>query len=250
MMEVTRAGRVAVVRMAHGKANAMDLEMLRALRETLSSTLISEARAVVLTGTGTIFSAGVDLPRIAAGGRSYLEAFLPEMSACFLELFAFPKPVLAAINGHAIAGGCILACACDHRLMAKGTGTIGIPELKVGVPFPAAALEIVRHVLSPSVAYEAVYLGRTYRVDDALQRGFVDELVEPGALLDRTVAVAEELAGFPAATFARVKRDLKRLVIENWERLAPEHDRETLEAWASTEVQDSIRAYVARVLKR
>ena len=75
----------------------------------------------MLTGTGTVFSAGVDLRRLTEGGRDYVQAFLPLLGDAFFKTFTFPKPLIAAVNGHAIAGGCILACACDYRIMSAGT---------------------------------------------------------------------------------------------------------------------------------
>ena len=104
---------------------------------------------IVLTGAGACFSAGVDLRAILDGGATYTDRFLAAVSAAFLAVFDHPAPVVAAINGHAIAGGCVLAMAADVRLMS--TGLIGLSEVAVGVPFPVAALEICRYAMGPSV---------------------------------------------------------------------------------------------------
>jgi enoyl-CoA hydratase len=242
-----RQGDVAILRMTRGKGNAMDTEFLIALREAFDQVARSDARALVLTGAGAIFSAGVDLPKLLQGGRAGLERFLPELSACFCALFEFPRPAIAAINGHAIAGGCILACACDRRLMSRGPGRIGVPELRVGVPFPLVPLEIVRFAV-PHVASELALRGRNYAAGEALERGLVDELVEPARLLERALEMANDLASIPTASFARTKRDLRRPTLEALDRLGPAHDRATLEAWSSPEVQAAVRAFVERTL--
>ena len=91
-----------------------------------------------------MFSAGVDLLKVVDGGAVYVRMFLPVFRRVFESLFDYPKPVVAAVNGHAIAGGCVLACAADHRVMAAGTARIGMPELLVGVALPTVALETVR----------------------------------------------------------------------------------------------------------
>ena len=247
-IELSRLRSTAVVRMTHGKANALDTTFLRALREAISEAERSDASGLILTGTGRIFSAGVDLIHLLAGGRSYLEEFLPELSACFRELFAFPKPAVAAINGHAVAGGCILACACDRRLMARGAFRIGVPELRVGVPFPMVPLDIVRFALPPHHAREAALLGRTYEPEAALEMGMVDELVDPERLMEAAAAVAEDLASFPSASFRRVKLDLRHSMLEDWERRGPAHDRETLEAWGSDAVRRAVADYVEKTL--
>src|SRR5262249_58457001 len=95
-------------------------------------------------GTGRIFSAGVDLLRLSEGGASYVRKFLPALCAMFAAVFSHAAPVVAAINGHAIAGGCVLACAADRRLVAREGGRIGVAGLLVGGPFPPGPLEIMR----------------------------------------------------------------------------------------------------------
>src|SRR5437764_1288972 len=152
MIELTEHGRVAVLTMTHGKANALDLEFCRALTAQLDACRQSSLRALVITGGGRMFSAGVDLPRIVDEGAPYVRAFLPAVNKAFETLFSFPRPVVAAVNGHAIAGGCVMACAADSRLMARADARIGIPELLVGVPFPVVPLEIMRFAAPSSVS--------------------------------------------------------------------------------------------------
>lgn len=250
MVEVTRIESVALLRMSHGKANAFDTVLAGALREALDRARAADVRAVVITGSGAIFSAGVDLLQVVEGGRRYLEEFLPELSSALRELFAFPKPAVAAINGHAIAGGCLVALACDYRVMARGQGRIGLPELRVGMPFPLAATEILRHALAPRLAQEAILLGRVVEAAQAIEHGFVNELADPEALLERAVAVARELAATPEGSYARTKRDLRRPVLETWARLGQDHDRETLDAWDSPDVRAALQAYVEKTLRK
>ena len=229
----------------------MDTELLRGLRRSLSDAVNdSKTRAIVITGTGAIFSAGVDLPRVLAGGRAYLEEFLAELSGAFRELFVVPRPVIAAVNGHAIAGGCIVACACDYRLMATSGGRIGLPELRVGVPFPISATEILRHAVGPSRAQAAMLIGNNVEAAQSIEHGFIDELIEPERLMDRALEVASAMGAAPTESYARTKLDLRRPVIETWQRLADEHDRQTLEAWDSKTVRESMREFVERTLRK
>ena len=168
MIEVEIRGDIAIVRMRHGKANALDLELCQAMVERLEELRSGSSRAVVLTGEGRIFSAGVDLPRVWNGGAAYVRQFIPALIRVFETVFSFPKPVVAAINGHAVAGGCVLACATDHRLMARDTGRIGVTELLAGVPFPAIALEIMRLAAAPQHFPALVYRGVTLTPEDAM----------------------------------------------------------------------------------
>ncbi len=239
---------VTILRMAHGRANALDVDLSRGLTEALAAA--GGAKAVVLTGTDRIFCAGVDLVKLTSGGPGYVEGFLPALSGALHSLFTFPRPVVAAVNGHAIAGGCILAAACDHRVMARGDGRVGVAELLVGVPFPALALELMRARLTFSAFQEAVLTGRVYGTEAALARGFVDELVDPLALLDRAVEVASQMGAVPQATFSVTKRMITRPVLDAVARTETAFGAEVTGVWTSGGAMAAVKAYVARTLKK
>ena len=242
--------RVTVVRLEHGKVNAFDIELMRGWMAELARMEQADTSAVVLTGTGTVFSAGVELRRLTAGGRDYVKAFLPVLGDAFFKTFTFTKPLVAAVNGHAIAGGCVLACACDYRVMAEGTGRIGTPELSVGVPFPSMAMEILRLVVPPHRLQAVVYQGLTCTPVDALTNGFVDELADPEVLLDRAVKVAAHLGALPRASFSLTKHLIRQPTRDRVVHYMRSIDEEVLEAWMSPAVQDAVRAYVERTLRK
>ncbi len=236
---------VALLRMEHGKANAFDLEFCADLRRAFEQAW--DAKAVVLTGTGSIFSAGVDLFRVLAGGAHYVEQFLPAFDAVLAKIFTFERPVVAAMNGHAIAGGCILAAACDHRIMASGRGQVGIPELAVGVPFPAFALEIIRFAIPSNHAQEIIYTSRTFGPEESAQRGLVDRVAPPEQVLDRALDTAAALAKVQPDVFALTKRMLRAPALERIAR-QPATERIT-ELWTRPATLDVIREYLARTLR-
>jgi enoyl-CoA hydratase len=240
---------VMLLRLDHGKAHALDSELCRALADALTDIEAdSGVRAVVLTGTGSIFCAGVDMFRVLDGGPEYVDQFVPALDRTMTSLFRFPRPVVAAINGYAIAGGCVLAAACDYRIMARGNGTIGVPELTVGMPFPLVAIEILRFATSESHLQELVYQGRTYAVDDAYERGLVDELIAPAILERRALEVAHQLGSEPAARFLITKRQLRGPAVALMER-SHETDAAVKAAWKDPATLAAIRRYVA-TLKR
>src|SRR6202163_4830660 len=176
MIDISQQGEIAVLSMRHGKANAMDVEFCEGLAARFEELKKSKAKAVVLTGEGKIFSAGVDLVRALDGGADYFHKFLPALSKAFVTVFFFPKPVVAAVNGHAVAGGCVLACCADKRIAARDGGRIGVTELPVGVPCPALAFEVMRFATPPAFFAETILSGATYPPDVALARRIVDEL--------------------------------------------------------------------------
>jgi enoyl-CoA hydratase len=241
---------VTVVRLEHGKVNAFDIELMRGWIAELARLEQADTSAVVLTGTGAVFSAGVELRRLTEGGRDYVKAFLPLLGDAFFKTFTFSKPLIAAVNGHAIAGGCVLACACDYRVMAEGKGRMGTPELSVGVPFPSMAMEILRLVVPAHRLQSIIYRGLTCTPDDALANGFVDELAAPDALLDRAVEVAAHLGSLPPASFALTKRIIRQPSRDRVVRYMRSVDEEVLEAWMSSRVQNAVRAYVERTLRK
>ena len=249
MIEREIHGDVAVLRLAHGKASALDLEFLGALESAFRAEQDSKERALVLTGTGSIFSAGVDLKRIVEGRRAYIEAFLPALERAFAQLFFLEKPVVAAINGHAIAGGAVLALCCDHRLLARGKGLVGTPELKVGVPFPYLALEIVRAAVGPLVAAELVLEGRTYNGEESLERGLAHELLGPEALLSRALDSAAKLAATPPNSYALTKRFLRLPARVAWEHERERNAAAILHNWCCDATLGAIDAYVAKTLR-
>ena len=209
MIDLKVVDGIAVVTIRHGKANALDIELCEELANCFVELRNADARAVVMTGQGRIFSAGVDLIRLSSGGPDYVRVFLPALHRLYDAVFFHPKPVVAAINGHAVAGGCVLACCADRRIMAQGSGRIGVTGLLVGVPFPTLAFEIVRFAVPARYLPEFTFTGATYDTEAALQRGWVDELAEADALMDRAMVAAEQLAALSPAAFAQTKKQLR-----------------------------------------
>jgi enoyl-CoA hydratase len=241
MIDVSEIEGVAVVRLAHGKVNALDLELCRAISATFRG--LGGAPAVVLTGTGSTFCAGVDLWRILDGGDGYIAEFIPALTDAFAAVFTCDKPVVAAVNGHAIAGGCVFTCCCDYRIMTTGRGGIGIPELLVGVPFPATALSIMEQATGR--ARQLAFGGKVYPAPEALAQGLIDELAEPETLVTYAVSHAARLAStIPAGTFRLTKRHLNRLPEE------PEYDAAVVRMWQERAADGWIADYLARTIRR
>jgi enoyl-CoA hydratase len=250
MIELTQRDNIAVLTLAHGKANALDIELCEALASRFEALRTSDAGAIVITGTGRMFSAGVDLVRLSEGGAAYVRRFLPALHRLYDTVFNHPKPVVAAVNGHAIAGGCVLACCADRRIGARDGGRIGVTELLVGVPFPALAFEIMRLATAPQHFADGTLSGATFAPDAALARGLIDEIAEPSALLDRAVAAAQSLAALSPQAFAVTKRQLRLPVTERLARDRGAIDATAEKIWTAPETLDRIRDYVARTFKK
>lgn len=248
MIERSVSGDVVTLRLAYGKVSALDLELAESLALTFNELAVSDARAVVLTGTGSSFSAGVDLFRVVDGGRDYVERFFPALARLMLDMFSFPKPLVVAVNGHAIAGGCIFTLCGDYRLMAAGTARIGMPELLVGVPFPASVLEIIRFAVPPQHLQSLIYTGRTVEPQEALRVGIVDEVTDN--LAARAEEVAAHFAALPPEAFGLAKRQLRGRAINRAKHYAHELDADARDSWTSEATHARIREYLSRTVKK
>ena len=238
---------IRILKLAHGKVSAIDIELGEAIVGEMKATTDSSVRAVIITGSGSSFSAGVDLFRVIKDGPEYGRRFLPVLDELLRATLTCPKPVIAAVNGHAIAGGCILAAACDHRIMVEGTGRIGIPELAVGVPFPGLPLQIMAARLADGALRDLVYTGRTVQVDEARALGLIDDKCPAGMLLDRATEVATRMASIPASAFALTKQGFYTPILERTKQLADLNAR-VVDAWTEQHTYDTIRAYLAKTV--
>jgi enoyl-CoA hydratase len=249
MIERKDAGGIRTLKLAHGKVSAMDIELGEALIDEMEAAKDPSVKAVILTGSGSSFSAGVDLFRVIKDGKEYGRRFLPVLDNFLLAALTLPKPMVAAINGHAIAGGCILAAACDYRIMTEGNGRIGIPELAVGVPFPALPLQIMAARVADGPLRDLVYSGRTVLVDEAKAMGLIDEKCPSGLLIDQATEAAERLAKIPAGAFALAKEAFYTPILERTKLLKAMNDR-VVDAWLQPHTYDTIRAYLDKTIKK
>jgi enoyl-CoA hydratase len=241
MIETSVLDGATLVRLNRPPVNALDI----ALNEAIGSTFGGLDGPVVLTGTDRCFSAGVDLRAILDGGPDYTGRFLESLVAGFLAVFDYPAPVVAAVNGHALAGGCVIAMAADVRYMSGGT--IGITEIAVGVPFPVSAIEICRHVMGTSAAVASLG-GEAVTPEEALRLGWVDATVEPDELLDAAAARAGTLGALSPEAYAFTKQQLHRpprTAIRN----GADEDMHAIESWRSDETRARIAAFVANLAR-
>jgi len=209
-----REGAVGVVHMERAHGNAINDDLVESLMVALADVEADpEVRGVLLTAGGKMFCPGLDLQELYALDRAGMERFMRRFSAAVLALYAFPKPIVAAMHGHALAGGCVLGLCADWRVLRRGA-LVGLNEVKVGVPLPFGVALIVRDAVPKNRVAEVVLLGRNVSDDEALQAGLADELAEADALPALARSRIEEFAAKDAAAFSVTKRYLRSPVIE------------------------------------
>jgi enoyl-CoA hydratase len=196
--------RVSTITMDDGKANALSPAMLAAINAGLDRAEKEDVIAVVLAGRPGRFSGGFDLGVLRAGGPD-AEGMLRGGFELAERLLGFPKPVVIACTGHAMAMAVFLLCSGDYRVGAAGDFKVQANEVAIGMTMPYAALAIVRYRLTAPAFDRAVGLSALFTPDDAVAAGILDEVVEPDAVVSRAQAVAASFAGLDPAAHASSK---------------------------------------------
>jgi enoyl-CoA hydratase len=240
-------GDVALLTLDDGRGNALSRPMLEALERALQEA--RGARVLVIRGREKIFCGGLDLPALAPLARAELASFFDLFNRIMAAALASPRPIVTAARGSCIAGGAILLCAGDARLMTP-EGKVGINEVALGVSLPAGALEIVRTALGETACAEAVTQGRVYEGEERLRIGFATEITAAGAIDARALAIAREWARNDPAAVARVREQVRRPALER----VRAHEARDIEAfmdlWYAPAAQERLRTVVERLNAR
>jgi enoyl-CoA hydratase len=247
-MRIERAGDVALIRMEAGKVNAIGPAFLAALSGLLDE--LGDAAAAVITGQGSVFSAGLDLPALVDVDRPAMRAFMERFDELMLRIFELPQPLVAAVNGHAIAGGCVLALQADVRIAADRDLRMGLNETQLGIGLPAVVLETLRCQV-PGTSLPAIALeGRLFAPREALQLGLLHEVVPEAELIERAMQRAKALAALPPFGVRQVKAALRRPVADAVRAHRSTESQSWLDGWFSPGGQKTIRAAIDRLKRK
>jgi enoyl-CoA hydratase len=212
-VSVETGGAITLVRVDRPPANAINLELLDELVAALEGLAANGAAAVVLAGRDGFFSAGVDLKAVPGYGPDEQRRMVSGINRMVLAAYGMSCPVIAAVTGHAIAGGLVLALSADLRI-ASLEGRYGLTEVKVGVPYPQAAIGVVRAELPAHAVRNLALSNRLVEGPEALQLGLFDEALAPDAVLPRAMELATEMAAFPRDVFAATKCELRSRAVD------------------------------------
>ena len=234
LVRIEERGDVALVTIDRPPANAMDRELLEAGHAVLGDLAGREPGAVVLAGREGFFSAGVDLKYAPTLDEAGQRALVAGINRLFAGWYSFPRPVVAAVTGHAVAGGFILALCADWRVVST-EGRFGLTELRAGLPYPAAAIMTVLAELDPPAARRFVLRAHLVDSQAALDAGVFDEIAEPAEVGPRALARAEELAALPRTAYGTIKRQLRGETIAAMDRVLAGEDPALTVGWLSDE---------------
>jgi enoyl-CoA hydratase/carnithine racemase len=254
MIEQTQHGPIHEIRLARPPVNALNPELLQQLRTAVETAPGKGARAIVLSGGPNVFSGGMDVPHLMGLDATSLKAAWHDFFAACVAIAQSPVPVVAAIAGHAPAGGCVLALCCDYRVMARSPDPakpfrIGLNEVQVGLAAPESIQHLLRRVIGTYRAERLLVSGTMPNAEQALAIGLVDEAVAIDQVLPRAIAWLSELLALPSAPMLATRQlaradivdaltDPKRIDLDRF-----------LDAWNQADTQNALQALVARLRK-
>lgn len=243
MISVEKRGKVALVWLDRSVTNAINMNCVKALSAILSRLGSDpEVHGIVLSSSSAnFFSIGFDIPELFDLSQEDFAAFYRAVNQMCLELYTLPKPTVAAITGHAIAGGCILALCCDYRFIAKGRKLIGLNEIKLGVPVPYPADRMLRELVSMRPAREIMEAGEFYEPEQALELGLVDRVLPLDRLVDEAVEMADELGSLPGAAYGMIKGSRVETILGDIKARGTEKEQAFIERWYSDEARELLR---------
>jgi enoyl-CoA hydratase/carnithine racemase len=246
LVDLHLEGSVAFLRMDDGRVNALGRPLLEALDGALTEA--EPARVLVISGRETVFGAGLDLPALLPMRRDELIAFFGLFDRVFDRLLTYPRPIITVARGAVVAGGAILLCAGDERLVTP-QGKAGINVAALGLSLPGSALEITRAALGDRGLFEAATTARLYEGAERIRVGFATEMVAPEHIDARARELATERTKLDPDAVARVREQVRRPAIERLARHGKADAEGIVERWFAPATQEKLQAAVARLRK-
>jgi enoyl-CoA hydratase/carnithine racemase len=247
MLDTIKHDAIHELRLARPPVNALDPALVRALREAIAQARREGARGIVLSGRVGLFSAGLEVPVLLLLPRDVLRAFWGDFFGLCADIACSPIPVVAAITGHAPAGGAVLSIMCDYRVMADGPFKIGLNETQVGLAVPTPIQAMMRRLVGAHRAERLMVAGTMLESADAKAAGFVDELVATDLGVARAYAWGADRGAVPSAGVAETRRMARGVIGGMFADAEALRVDDILEIWYSPEAQSVLHALVARL---
>jgi enoyl-CoA hydratase/carnithine racemase len=248
MIRVEKRNCVAVVTLERSVTNPIGLPLVERLAGELAALWDDpEVRGVVLTSANDkFFSIGFNIPELFDLPQGAFERFFQAFNRACIDLYRLPKPTIAALKGHAVAGGCILALCCDYRLIAEGHKLMGLNEIRLGVPIPYPADCMLRALVGTCAAREVADSGEFYESETLLEMGMVDHILPSEAILPAAVDKARALGEMPPEAFALIKHYRTEPIVAQILAHLPESEQRFVERWYSEETRGRLREAMKR----
>jgi 3,2-trans-enoyl-CoA isomerase len=234
---------IAEASLKRGKVNALNEQAVQEIGGCFQRLAVDpDIKAVIFTGDGPFFSFGFDIPEFLTYSKESFSRFLKKFTSLYTYLFTYPKPLVAALNGHAIAGGCMLALACDYRLMVSGRAKISLNEISFGSSVFAGSVAMLKFLVGGKNAHAVLYDGTMYSAQAASQLGMIDQVSSEEKLAGDAREVARRLAAKDAAAFRSIKGLLREPVADEMAKKESQSVREFVDIWYSENTWRNLQA--------
>lgn len=227
-------GGIATVTLNRGKVNAINDDVVDEIKACFKEFENNdEVKAVIITGQGKFFSFGFDIPQFLSYSKEAFSNYIKNFTSLYTYLFLYPKPVIAAINGHAVAGGCMLANSCDYRLMVTGKAKIALNEVAFGSTIFAGSVEILKFSAGQRNAEIIAGIGKMFSAEEALKLGLIDQITAENELMELSRQIAGTYAGKSGPAYAHIKSLLRQPVVDSFQTREDKSIADFIEIWYS-----------------
>lgn len=250
MLNLITHDAITEINMARPPVNALNIELLRAIRHGVDDAVRAGARGLVLSGAPGMFSAGVDVPALLGRDREGVQEFWREFFQTCSKLAMSPVPVVAAITGHSPAGGAVLSLFCDYRVMAEGPFRIGLNEVQVGLVVPESIQQALRRIVGPYRAERLMVAGAMIESAEALSCGLVDELTNVEQVVTRALHWMQGMLTLPSNAMLKTRAIARIDLTDVWADPEALPIDEFLDAYFHPETQAVLQQLVARLKKK
>ena len=235
---------IATITLRRAPVNALNDQVLDELGAAFHGVAQDESiKAVVLTGEGNFFSFGFDVPGFMSWSKDDFQSYISKFSGLIKDMFMFQKPTIAAINGHAVAGGCVLALACDYRIIKSEKAKIALNEMTFGSTVFSCVTETLKYAVGAREGEKILYSGKMYSAREALSRGLVDKVSGEGEFLPDVTQIAHKFAEKNIKAFSSIKKMLKLDTLNGININEKESISEFVDVWYS----DSTREQLSKI---
>jgi len=240
--------KVALLKLNRSVTNPINPELINDLSGHIKTSVDDKSVAgIVLTSTNEkFFSIGFDIPELIELSVKDFKKFYSAFNRLCLDLYTFPKPLVAAITGHAVAGGCILTLCCDYRFIAEGKKLMGLNEIKLGVPLPYAADRILRQIVDGRAARRILDTGDFFPPEDTLAMGLVDEILPLEEVVNKAIEKVEVIQGNSLDAYSVIKRNRTEKVEAEIRGSLSAKEEIFIEMWYSPETREKLKEAVKK----
>jgi 3,2-trans-enoyl-CoA isomerase len=250
-IKVTIKDHLSLITLDRGKSNALNREMITELNDMLHNIAGDPNIAgVIINGKEPFFSAGLDLIELYNYNEEEAESFWHLFLNFIANITAFKKPMVAAINGHSPAGGCVIALACDYRIMAEGKYIIGLNEVPVGIIVPNSIFNLYAFWLGTATAARSLLEGKLFTPEEALQVGLIDELVNPASILTAAERKIRKYMAMEPNTWQQSKLSIRKDLIVSTSADQSEALKVMLQQWWAPATRNILKTIIDNLQKK